>query len=499
MPRWTAGLALVFVTCLPCAAGEPRGKLVGEAWDAAYLDGNRAGYVHTSTYEIDQGGQKVLRTTVDLTLTVKKFKDVIKLRGVTGNDELPDGTILGTFMRQQVGQNKELTIVGVVKGKQLELMLDGKAGVMKPAPWDDRAVSLFRQQTLLADRKVRPGDKFSYLSFEPSVNLLVRMDVVVRDYEPVELPGNKNKVKLLRVETVPERLEGVKLPVLVQWLDDNLQPVRQDTDAPGLGQLTLIRTTRELATAPGAEATLTDIGISQLLRLNRKIANPYDTKAIVYRITLKGDDEAASAFVIDDRQRLIGNKGSTIEIQVLGGKTLGKAGAPKPGDEFLQSSYFITADDPKVKELARKAVGKEKDLLKKALAIEKWVNANMKGTSYEALAPASEVARNLEGDCTEFAMLMAAMCRAEGVPSRTAIGLIYADTKSGPVMSFHMWTEVWVGDQWIGMDATLGKGRVSPAHLKITDHSWSDTRSLTPLLPLIRVLGKMQIEVVSVQ
>ncbi len=499
MLRWIAGLALVFVSCLPCAAGEPKGKLIAEAWDAAYLDGNRAGYVRTATYEMDQNGQKVLRTTLDLNLTVKKFKDLIKLRGVTGNDELPDGTILGTFMRQQIGQNKELTIIGVVKGKQLDLLLDGKAGVMKPAPWDDRAVSLLRQQTLLADRKVRPGDKFNYLSFEPSVNIVVRMDVTVRDYELVELPGLKGKMKLLRVETVPERLEGVQLPTLVQWVDDNLQPVRQETDAPGLGHLTLVRTTKELATAPGAEATLTDIGVGQLLRLNRKIANAYDAKAIVYRITLKGDDEAAGAFVIDDRQRLTANRGSTIEIQILGGKTLGKAGAAKPGDEFLQSSYFITADDPKVKELARKAVGKETGLLKKALAIEKWVNANMKGTSYEALAPASEVARTLEGDCTEFAMLMAAMCRAEGVPSRTAIGLIYADTKSGPVMAFHMWTEVWVGDQWVGLDATLGKGHIGPSHLKITDHSWADTRSLTPLLPLIRVLGKMQIEVLSVQ
>jgi transglutaminase-like putative cysteine protease len=152
-----------------------------------------------------------------------------------------------------------------------------------------------------------------------------------------------------------------------------------------------------------------------------------------------------------------------------------------------------------VKDFARKAVGKEKDPWKKALLIEKWVHFNMRGTNKEALAPADEVARTLEGDCTEYAMLMAAMCRAEGVPSRTAIGLIYADSKAGPVMAFHMWTEVWVQDQWVPLDATLGRGYVGATHLKITDHSWHDTRSLTPLLPLIRILGKVQIEVVSAQ
>jgi hypothetical protein len=64
-------------------------------------------------------------------------------------------------------------------------------------------------------------------------------------------------------------------------------------------------------------------------------------------------------------------------------------------------------------------------------------------------------------------------------------------------MGFHMWTEVWVQNQWIPLDATLGQGYVGAMHLKVTDHSWHDTRSQTPLLPLIRVLGKMQIDVVD--
>ena len=95
-------------------------------------------------------------------------------------------------------------------------------------------------------------------------------------------------------------------------------------------------------------------------------------------------------------------------------------------------------------------------------------------------------------------MLTAAMCRAEGIPSRTAIGLVYADVERGPVMAFHMWTEVWVEGQWRPLDATLGRGYVGATHLKITDHSWYDTRTMTPLLPVVRVLGKVSIQVVSV-
>jgi transglutaminase-like putative cysteine protease len=151
-----------------------------------------------------------------------------------------------------------------------------------------------------------------------------------------------------------------------------------------------------------------------------------------------------------------------------------------------------------VKELARKAAGSETDPWRKALRIERWVHDHMHNRNDEALATAKDVARTLEGDCTEYSMLMAAMCRAEGIPSRTAIGLIYADTRnSGPVFAFHMWTEVWVRGRWVPLDATLGRGYVGATHLKITDHSWHDTRSMTPLLPILRVLGRVTIDVVG--
>jgi hypothetical protein len=61
-----------------------------------------------------------------------------------------------------------------------------------------------------------------------------------------------------------------------------------------------------------------------------------------------------------------------------------------------------------------------------------------------------------------------------------------------------MWTEVWVRGQWMPIDATLGRGFVGATHLKVLDSSWHDVQSFTPLLPLLRVVGKASIEVVSI-
>src|SRR5207344_1426356 len=131
--------------------------------------------------------------------------------------------------------------------------------------------------------------------------------------------------------------------------------------------------------------------------------------------------------------------------------------------------------DQRVREHARQAVGRETDPRAKALRIERWVHDHVQTSNDEALATADHVARTLRGDCTEFAMLTAAMCRAEGIPSRTALGLIYADVHTGPIFAFHMWTEVLVRGRWLGLDATLGKGHVGATHLKIRDQSWHGT------------------------
>ena len=117
----------------------------------------------------------------------------------------------------------------------------------------------------------------------------------------------------------------------------------------------------------------------------------------------------------------------------------------------------------------------------------------------ESFALASEVAKTLTGDCRQYGLLATAMCRAVGLPARTALGLCYAyDRNRGPVMAFHMWTEVFVRGKWVAIDATRGQGHVGATHLKITDSSWHDTQSLAPLLPVFRVLGKLSIEVVRV-
>ncbi|MCI0637575.1 MAG: transglutaminase family protein [Gemmataceae bacterium] len=491
----TAAAVLVFAVCATAAPAQDA-KLLWEAWDAAYLQGSRAGHVRTYVEEVPRNGTMQIRATIELRISVKRFNQIVHLGMESGDWETVEGRVLSVFTRHYLGKNKQLDLVGVVEGDMLRLSLD-KNKPLQPAPWNDKVLGVYRQQRLLQEKDVKPGDTFSYLSFEPSINLVVNTKVETKNYEQVELFGGKEKRKLLKVVSTPEKIQNVQLPPLVAWLGDDLMPLRSEAEIPGLGRVTLYRTTKAVALNPAAVGGLTDIGLGQFVRMKKPIARPYETSRARYRITIRDEDDPATTFSQDERQKVLRSDGNTIELEV---RARGDAKeTPAPSTDFLESSYFINCKDARVRESAKKAAGAETDPWKKAQRIEKWVNLNMKVVSHEALATADHVARTLTGDCTEFAMLTAAMCRAEGIPSRTALGLIYADVRSGPVFAFHMWAEVWVEGEWRALDATLGRGGIGATHLKISDQSWHDMRAMTPLLPVIRVLGRVSIEVLSTE
>jgi transglutaminase-like putative cysteine protease len=497
---WCLGWLLI---AAPVVAAQPKNSVVEEIWQTAYLEGGRAGFVHTRVEEIERDGQKLLRTTTELRLTVQRFKDIIQLRMETGTEETPEGKVTGVSMKQFLSDKQTLTMTGTVEGNRLHVEVRGGSSLDRRIPWDEHVIGLYAQEHLYKERKVKPGDTLRYASYEPTLTTVVQAQVAVKDYEMVEV--FKTKQRLLRVEAVPDKIElpggGLQLPPLISWLDKDLQVVRSQVEMPGLGTMVLYRTTAEVARKPIDRSRLVNIGLASLIRLNRRIERPYDAESAVYRITLKNDDKAETAFARDGRQEVKKVAGNTFELHVQASRAPRDAGnETQVSDEFLKSCYFIKSDDPKVKEHTRRAIGRETDPWQKAVRIEQYVYRNVSKEDFSvAFAPADEVARDMKGDCTEHSMLAAAMCRAAGIPSRTAVGLVYVNHRQqGPVMAFHMWTEVWVRGQWVAIDPTFGRDFVGATHLKITDHSWHDTQSLTPLMPVLRVLGKLSIEVVRV-
>ena len=502
MRRNFSAVLILVLFGAPVLAADPPGKIVLETWEAAYLNGGKAGFVHTVVRAIEKDGRKLFHTTAELDLSVKRFNDTARIYMESGTDETEDGKVTGVSMRQLIAKGQELVLTGTVEDGELHVKMQGGPPMDKKIRWSPQVVGLYREQTIYQDKKVKPGDKFSYLHYEPQVNAVLPIKVKVKDSEDVSIHGGV-KQSLLRVEATPDPIMDLQFPATTIWLDKDLNAIRSFTKMEGLGELELVRTTKAAALKKGQANT--DLGLRQLIYLNRRI--PQNVDDVTYRITMAEDKDPATSFSRDDRQKISNAKGKTFDLNVKAiRRPPSGTNDAKVGEEFLKSNYYINCDDEKVRELASEAVGAEEDRWSKARRIEQWVNGNMnkgKKVNYgEAMATADHVAQTLEGDCTEYAMLAAAMCRAVGIPSRTAVGLVYAEigaTGNRPTLAFHMWTEVWINGQWLALDATLGRGSVGADHLKITDHSWDGVQSVVSLLPVTRViLGKPMVEVVKV-
>jgi hypothetical protein len=77
------------------------------------------------------------------------------------------------------------------------------------------------------------------------------------------------------------------------------------------------------------------------------------------------------------------------------------------------------------------------------------------------------------------------------------MGLVYSPGHQG--FPYHMWTEVYLGRCWVPLDATLGQGRVSADHLKLTDSNLADDTGVASVLPIVEVIGQLKIEVLEAE
>ena len=113
-------------------------------------------------------------------------------------------------------------------------------------------------------------------------------------------------------------------------------------------------------------------------------------------------------------------------------------------------------------------------------------------------ASAAEVAISKQGDCSEFAVLTAAMCRAVGIPAQVVVGIAYVDDFAGfQGFGGHAWAQAYVGKEWIGLDASFkgaGLGGYDAGHIALA----SGNGEPADFFNLATTLGKFKIEKVTV-
>jgi transglutaminase-like putative cysteine protease len=169
-----------------------------------------------------------------------------------------------------------------------------------------------------------------------------------------------------------------------------------------------------------------------------------------------------------------------------------------PTDADRRSNNLIQSDDQRIKNLASQIAPGKTDPWNICRALESWVFREIRNKGFgQGMATAVDVAGTLEGDCTEHAVLLAALCRARGIATRAAVGLVYSTADQG--FAFHMWNEAWVNDRWVPLDATLGRGGIGAAHLKLAHSDLSAERAEAAMLRVLQVLSQLQLQILEVE
>ena len=120
-----------------------------------------------------------------------------------------------------------------------------------------------------------------------------------------------------------------------------------------------------------------------------------------------------------------------------------------------QSSWVIDFDEAAVQALVDKLDAASEQPATPA-SLEYFVFEHIANKSYSrSFDLASRVAASGEGDCTEHAVLLAALARAHGFPARVVFGNLILDLDEGLFAFGHAWTEIYADDSWEIRDATM--------------------------------------------
>jgi hypothetical protein len=382
-------------------------------------------------------------------------------------------------------------------GVELTSTQNGRSIKQQLPPIQDDYLTAAQQNIAVALHLKRGDKQFAYDTLDPLVGMKpykTRYRRSADKSEPVELvDGSKTNATPWTVTY--DILPGFEMKMHID------QDARAVGLAYDLGGMTLVS---RLADETVTQVKLDPPEMSQLSVVvpDRPIDNPLKQRKIVYELTYEAGDSAITP-IQTTRQRVekLGkNKVRvTVDLDAKPDKE-GDAKQDKPVDAHLAASIMIDHEDQAVRKLAERAANTLiKDATPEALALacKRLVTRHLsEATLAVGDATASEAARTRRGDCTECAVLLAAMLRAHGIPSRCVTGLVYSeDAFVGTANAFvyHMWTQAWIEDEhgvgrWIDLDAAMWRYSACHIALGVSSMGDNDRADLIKLIPMMQGL-----------
>ena len=470
----------------------------GERWDTVFLMGSKIGHLVTTWQPAKLNDKLVVHWTQKMQLNIKRFGNETKQTMALESWESPNGQLIRCNWVLRSGETQTgFTITRTDNRLRIRDVVTKQSNLLD-IDWQDSHGGYFAVEQSLLRNPMVAGQSRKMKVLMPVLNTVVDVRLHAMQIEPTETPAGP--LDLLRIENVLQLAADNSLRSTL-WADPDGRILK--TYLPTMQQETYY-TNRQTAQAEDTSQEL-DFGLQTIVPTRTVPSNIHQRASATYVVRLARDNPGL-VFSHGVSQVIQSLDKNSAQIQVFGHNIKSSLSTAddkdQPTEMDLAESGLIQSTDSRIVALANKVfsdassdVGKSESLhtWDVAVGLESLVHTFIQDKNFSrAFSSAVEVLESRQGDCTEHATLLAALCRARKIPARVAIGLVYSPRDNG--FAYHMWNEVWTDDSWRPLDATLALGGIGAGHLKVAHSSLAGANAIGTLLPVIRILGKLEIE-----
>lgn len=459
------GLCLFAVACPPVLAEKETEYL------AVFMEGKKVGYaIHTRTEE----GAKVT-TSEEVSITISRLGFPITVKMTETSVETTAGKPLGFQSIQDLGA-MVMKIEGTIGADGTVTLTSSAMGATEKSTmqWPAGALLAEGLRLLTLEKGLKPGTRYAARVFSPGVMQAVNGQVAIGPRKQVDLLG--------RVVTLTEMTNTLNLPgtgpvTTTSYVDDETRVLKSIMPVAGM-VVEMVSCPKEFALG---DNDVLDVVDRMFLKSPEPIDNAGSASAIMYilnpvegaELVIPSTDNQTAKRLSNGRIVLV------VEPATATGGTFPYKGSDSELREAVKPTRFLQSDRKEIITLARKVVGDTRDATEAARRIESFVADYIDNKSLSVgYASAAEVLESRQGDCSEFAVLTAALCRAVGIPAQVAVGIAYVKDFGG-IEGFggHAWTQAYVGADaqgrggtWIGLDAAFkgsGRGGYDAGHIAL--------------------------------
>ncbi|MBN1805474.1 MAG: transglutaminase domain-containing protein [Sedimentisphaerales bacterium] len=433
---------------------------------AVFMEGRKVGYAVQK--RLASGGKVTSSEELRLTLSRAGIPMTV---GITSRSfETVEGKPLGFECVMDLGLMKVDISGSIQPDGKLELMNRSAETVQRSVvEWPSGALMSEGLQLLRKEKGIKEGTEYSCRVFDRTMTRAFDAKIGIGAKEQVDLLG---RVVTLTEETTLLSIPDMGEVVSKSYLDEDLR--LQKNVSPVMGfSVEMVACSKEFALG---ENDVLELVSKMFIDSPVSLGDLDSIKSMTYYLEPLPGANLVIPENDNQRVRQLGDGKLALTITPVtapSGVSFPYEGNNETALKALEPTPYVQSDHSEIIGLARRAVGRTKDAAEAVGKIEAFVADYVDDKNLSiGYASAVEVATSRQGDCTEHAVLAAALCRAVGIPAQVVTGLAYVEewrtVKNG--FGGHAWTQAYIGDRWVGLDAAFrgtGRGGYDAGHIAL--------------------------------